>query len=62
MADIMVTHCTRETLMEAVRLKNKGLTTRNIAKRIGYHHTQMGRYLRLYRLYGPEVFIEQKTL
>jgi transposase-like protein len=55
--NVMVTHCTREVMEEAMHYYNQGITVSAIAQHIGYHRSQMQRYIRLYIDYGPLVFI-----
>ena len=62
MHNIMITACSRETIEEAAHFYNQGITIKAIALRMGYHQNQMNRYLRLWDLYGPMVFITEKAL
>ena len=61
MNNIMITACSREVMSEAMHFYCQGITIKAIATHMGYHHTQMNRYLRLWSLYGPTVFITEEA-
>jgi hypothetical protein len=49
-------------MRQANNLRAEGMPINKVAQLVGYHHTQMARYLRLWARYGPEAFIAQTTL
>lgn len=49
-------------MAEAAALYSEGMPINKVAQLVGYHRAQMGRYLKLWDLYGPSAFITQKTV
>jgi transcriptional regulator len=55
--EILVHACDRAQITDIIRMRDKGLTQNNIAGRVGRHHMQIRRYIRLYDRYGIVAFI-----
>ena len=61
MADIIITHCTRDHVQTMVKDREKGWSYERIARKHGFHKAQVTRYIRLFYLYGPKAFVEQEA-
>ncbi len=53
-----ITACDRETAMDIIRMRDKGLSASNIARQKGISFTTLRRYIRVYDQYGPWAFIQ----
>jgi hypothetical protein len=53
---IMIPNCDRDQIIDIIRMRNKGLSGKNIAQRKGTDYTTLLRYIRIYDLHGSSVF------
>lgn len=58
MTEIIVTHCTRDTARWITQLRDKQhWSYTRIGQKFGLTRDRVARYYRLYKRYGPDVFI-----